>query len=628
MKKLYLFQPQVGSLFNNRINYYLPYSVGSIWCYAKQDPRINDNYIPTFIFKRQAIHSLMREIDNPDVAVFSCYLWNWEYNKHVAQLIKEKYPNCLIIFGGPQVTNKPIEKSFFKNHPYVDTIVNGEGEVALQEILLQVLNGEKPKRYAQFSRLTELDYPSPYLSGVFDDLIKSHPEITWMTVLETNRGCPYACTFCDWGSLTYSKVRKFPEQRVLDEITWMSNHKVDWAIFGDANFGILYERDKRIIEHLNKTQVLTGYPKVVSANWAKNGKEKTVSLAKIFFSNGQNRGFTISLQSTNETVLEAIKRKNMDINDLASMIKLCAKEGIKPYTELILGLPHETLSTWKENFNTLLTAGQHSTVEIYLLGLLENSEINTPEQIQQHEIKHIRVPSGMNGSSTAMNINLDEDKDIQEYEYIVTQTKYMSLNDIVDGYAFTQVVVNYHYGGWTQILSRFLHQYKNLSYLQFYSDLEDYIKRTPGVMNTQYYRIRNFIEQMLTGSDEIDQVLKKDFNYAYWRSAPFLAQDQDKLFEELFNFATNTYCQLDPVLYDELVEFQKKFIYNFGDCYPAQKQFNYNFIDYLENGKDLNQPKMVQFDYPFNFPSKENYIDNVYYMRKRHVLRTQPINLT
>lgn len=627
MKKVYLFHPQAGGFFNNMVSYHLPYTVGALWSYAIQNPRIADNYDPTFIFKRQAIDSLMSQLDNPEVAMFSCYIWNWEYNKTVARLIKEKYPQCLIVFGGPQVTNKPLEKSFFKLHPYVDTIVNGEGEIALRDILLNHLDGIKPKRVVQFSRVLELDYPSPYTSGVFDDLMRNNPDILWTAVIETNRGCPYACTFCDWGSLTYSKIRRFTEQRVLDEITWMSNNKIDLMYIADANFGILHERDKKFAQHLNYLQVTTGYPKTASTNWAKNAKEKVFEVAKIFFSNNKNRGFSISLQSTNEPTLEAIKRKNMDINNLESTIKLCEAEGIKPYTELIIGLPHETINSWRENFNTLLKSRQHSLVEVYFLGILENSELNTYEQIQQHEIKFIKLPIGLMGSSNAVGLELDEDQEIHEVESIVYQTKYMSFEDIVNGYMFAHVVLNYHYIGWTQMLSRFLYQYKGISYLQFYTDLENYIKQTPGIMNTRYYRIRSYVEKVLSGDPEVTEVMKRDFHYLLWHKLSELVDARTEVFDEIFKLFDDSYCRLDSDLYKDLVAFQKAFVHDYDTKYPLQLNLNHNINGYIQNQEDLLQSKTVSFEYPFEWDSREQYLKSVFTMRRSLISRTQPSNL-
>ena len=53
----------------------------------------------------------------------------------------------------------------------------------------------------ELKRIRELEcIPSPYLTGIFDKLIESHPKNEWLILWETNRGCPFKCTFCDWGS--------------------------------------------------------------------------------------------------------------------------------------------------------------------------------------------------------------------------------------------------------------------------------------------------------------------------------------------------------------------------------------------------------------------------------------------
>ena len=62
--------------------------------------------------------------------------------------------------------------------------------------------------------------PSPHLTGVFDHIVKNNSNYKFHMTLETNRGCPYQCTFCDWGSLTYNKIKKFDIDRVFAEIEW------------------------------------------------------------------------------------------------------------------------------------------------------------------------------------------------------------------------------------------------------------------------------------------------------------------------------------------------------------------------------------------------------------------------
>ena len=86
--------------------------------------------------------------------------------------------------------------------------------------------------------------PSPYLEGTFEDLFRKY-DYKWTPTWETNRGCPFKCTFCDWGSAIASKVRNFEEERLYKEIDYFSEKKIDLVFGADANFGIL-KRDKNL----------------------------------------------------------------------------------------------------------------------------------------------------------------------------------------------------------------------------------------------------------------------------------------------------------------------------------------------------------------------------------------------
>ena len=60
----------------------------------------------------------------------------------------------------------------------------------------------------------------------------------------------FACTFCDWGSLTYAKIRKFPLDKVFAELEWIAKNNMDYVTIADANFGVFYERDMAITNNL------------------------------------------------------------------------------------------------------------------------------------------------------------------------------------------------------------------------------------------------------------------------------------------------------------------------------------------------------------------------------------------
>jgi putative methyltransferase len=615
MKNLYLFQPQQTYEFDNRESHWLPYSVGCLWSYAQQNDVIKSNINLAGIYcKRTPVSQVVDQLHNPNIAMFSCYIWNWEYNKTLAQKIKQRWPNCVVVFGGPQVTKRPVETSFFSKHPYVDVIVNGEGEEAFEQILLDVIAGRKSQRVVSFTRLKELTYPSPYTLGVFDQLISDNPDSAWQAVLETNRGCPYACTFCDWGSLTYSKVTKFDEQRVLDELEWFSRNRIEYVFIADANFGILYERDKRFAERINHLQSITGFPKVVGAQWAKNAKSRIIEIAKIFFKN-HNRGFTVSVQSMNDAVLEAVKRKNMDISDLESMLKLCAEHDVSAYTEMILGLPHETRETWRENLSKLISAGQHSTVDVWFLGMLENSELNTVEQRQQHQIETVLVPKRLSATKKDL-------QDVVEYETIVRSTRYMSFDDLIDSYMFSHVVLMYHHGGWTQMLARFFNRYHGLPYLDFYTALEHYIKNSNGLMNQVYCDIKEFVTSVLSGENNA-KFCDQEFHSALWNGLPVVAGQSDQLFAEIFSaFHQGFSCTPDTV-WEDLKQFQIDSMYDPYVIYPYQRQYQTNIVDYIVCGSDLNTPCKIEVSYPFTWDSVTQYQEKSFVARRSNAHKTR-----
>jgi putative methyltransferase len=611
MKNLYLFQPQQTYSFDAQISYWLPYSVGCLWSYARQNIEIQNNVkLVDIYFKRGEITSVVDELVDPDVALFSCYVWNWEYNKLLAKNIKDRWPNCIIVFGGPQVTDRPVENRFFKKHPYVDVIVNGEGEEAIEQILLDLIHGRKTKPILSFSRLKELSYPSPYTGGVFDDTIAKHTNNTWQVVLETNRGCPYQCTFCDWGSATYSKVTKFDEQRVIDDITWFSKNKIDFVFIADANFGILHDRDKRIAEHINHLQITTGFPKTVSAQWAKNGKSKILDIAKIFFSN-KNRGFSLSVQSMNDTVLDAIKRKNLDISDLEGMLKLCAEHNISTYTEIILSLPYETKDTWRENLNKILSAGQHGSIDVWFLSLIENAELNSIEQRTLHDIKTVKVPKRLTGAAKT-------DDPVVEYENIAYSTRYMSFDDLITSYMFSHIIVMYHCGGWTQVLARFMNQQHDVSYLEFYDTLEKYIQNHPGTLNKIYYDIREFVTAILTDNGHnIEKYCEKEVHSAVWNGLPSVAGDPESVFSEIFEFFDQNFPYVDNKILKSLKQFQVDFMYDFKKEYPYQVNYAHNIPGYINNQSNLNTPITVEFSYPYSWDTLEQYQSRSFIMRRR-----------
>lgn len=581
--------------------YWLPYSVGCLWSYASQYDYITENFnLYDIVFKRENPQSLVERTRHVDIAFFSCYMWNWEYNKKIAELLKEANPNIKIVFGGPQVTNRPNEEKFFENHPYVDSISLNEGEQTFVTILETFVQKLPLDDVYEGGRLDELDIPSPYLTGVFDDIMQRYEGtgIVWNGTLETNRGCPFACTFCDWGSLTYAKIKKFPMPKVLQELTWMAEKKIDYVTVADANFGVFTDRDLEVTEKLVELQNEYGYPKVVDATWYKNSSDEILEIVKKFISSGFNRGLTLSVQSMDMEVLTEIKRRNMEISDLKMIFDKCNKENIPSYTELILGLPLETFNSWRRGLCEVIEAGQHNAIESWLAQLLENAHMNKPEEKEKHGLTTVIVENYISG--------FEEEDNIPEKVELVTGTKYMPRDKFIDSWLYAWVVNNFHNYGWTQAISRFLRRYKNFTYLEMYDRLFDAVKNDKGAVGDLFNQAKEHISFYLeTGKSDgfsghtLMWEAQKDFHFKHKQIEKFVKQVFSK-----------EYTELETNLYELLMMFQHDFTTKEHITYPYQVLYSFNFWDYINGIDDFKEQ-----DTPYEIDIAENVKGEEYYNR-------------
>ena len=225
--KVYLFQPQHAIFIKGIENYWLPYAAGCLWSYASKHTEGFE--LGEIIFKREDPFKILDRINDPVLCVFSTYIWNEQYNLYLARLIKNKFPDCVIEFGGPQSTRGLIENDF------IDCVILGEGEQPIVDILNRIKNSCHIKEIYEREQIKEVTYESPYSSGVLDKIVKDNPNYHWATLVESTRGCPHHCTFCDWGTWM-DKIKKFDLTQVEADINWMSTHKVGFLMMADANF--------------------------------------------------------------------------------------------------------------------------------------------------------------------------------------------------------------------------------------------------------------------------------------------------------------------------------------------------------------------------------------------------------
>lgn len=615
---VYLVQVNYHQVFNNKIDYWLPYTVGILWAYASQFDDIVENYnLEKLLYRRDPVDEVAASIKDNSVVILSSYVWNWEYNTLLAKKIKELGKKCFIIMGGPQVTKRPLETGFFKKHPYVDTIILGEGEESLVDCLRKHAQGKKQKIY-QSQRLNDLDIPSPYLTGLFDDLIQNNTNVAWKAVIETNRGCPFKCTFCDWGSLIYSKVKKFPEDRVFAELEWMAKNKIEYITFADANFGIFKQRDFDIAKKLCEYKKDYNYPNNINLCYNKNSSSDVISIVKLFNEVNLNRGLTVSFQSLDEEVLDAINRKNMETSNAMVMFELFEKEKLNYYTELILGLPMETLASWKQGHFKLMNLGQHQTVDVFHAMVLENSELNQPDYRAKYGIETVEVQNFMGWNTVT------DDDPIIEKLFIVRSTNTMQTAELIDAFMFSWIIVHFHSYGWTQIYSRFLNRAFDVSFENFYIKLEQYLKNSDSILADWYVEYQHRIKLYL---DNNIKFIQSKYNADTLRDAqPRFHINNQEVHSLLSKFVKDNFAtEIAKFDFTQLEKYQKYFISTFEQTYPHVVELDLGIQNSILNNESYT-PHVTncQIELYDLYPcfSKQDYLDRLITRRRNGWGRT------
>ncbi len=604
MHKVLLVQPNFKIGVGSLQGYWLPYSVGCLWSYAKQYDFVNENFeLADIVFRRENIDKLLERIGKIDLCFLSCYMWNWEYNKALAQEIKIKYPECRVIMGGPQVTDKP-DDSFFNRYNFVDTVCLTEGEETFVKILQTAIDNKPLERVYQGARLNDLEIPSPFLSGVFDDILANNPEYVFNATLETNRGCPFQCTFCDWGSLTYAKIRKFTLEKVFAELEWMAKNKIDFVTVADANFGVFFDRDMAITDEILRLQKIYGFPKVVDATWYKNATEKVLQIVKKFTTGGFNRGMTLSVQSMDDNVLSSIKRKNMEISSLKDIFQKCNKEGIQSYTEMIVGLPEETYDTWADGLCNIIEAGQHGAIESWLLQLLENAELNRQEQRELHGIQTVIAEGYVSG--------FEEEDNISENAELVVGTKYMPNKKMVESWLYSWMINNFHCFGWTQVYTRYAYT-TGVTYRSMYDKLLDAIKKDNDIVGTLYKQAKLNISYYLKHG----RALNFDGHTMLWDAQKSFHVNREKIVEFVDNVFRNIINENED-LFLELKKYQMNFTTDPYRSYPYESSYNYDFAEFFRAPDKLIKKNITyRIDIAEKNLSTEEYISRLYYRRRQ-----------
>ena len=591
---------------------YFPLVSGILRSYASQFGVIQEHYrFAPFLFYRGNWEEIVAQYKNPSIAAFSVSMWNEQLSLKVARTIKEKFPGCLIVFGGPHVPHHPAE--YFTRHPFIDVAVRGEGEEAFAEILIRFLETidfrgiagvayRDPVTKTCVRNETErpqpkdLDiYPSPYLSHCFDDLIVQYPQIRFQAIIETNRGCPFPCAFCFWGQGGLSRKYRFHSlERVRDVIEWCGQNRIEYVFNADSNFG-MHPRDYQIAEFLVEAKKKHRYPDKFRTCFGKNTDDKIYKVAKLLHDYGMEKGITLARQSNDETTLANINRQNIKLETYRTLQTRFNEDNIPVYTELILGLPGETCESWLKGIDDILNTGIKNQLFVYHAQVYPNTEFGDVNYQKKFGMEVTRIP--LNEIHGAIRPGYLE----TEFEYVITRTNSLSRADWKRLTVFSWVMQLFHSLKLAYFVMMYLHKHLQVSYSDFLAFISE--KKMSG---TRYPLIVRCIETFERHADDLlmghgrGRILP-EYGAIYWdeEEAVFLrlSEEISSFYDELCRlageFLDGRNIEYVPGQLKEVIEYQRIRIPVQNGCPRLEpKTFHYNLPEFFEKCFTLHQVPM------------------------------------
>jgi len=420
-----------------------PLNVGYIAAYTKD--RFGPN-VEITLFKY--IHDVERELKKspPDILGVSNYSWNHRIGREMSGIFSKLNPHGVIVWGGPNFpVDLPSQERFFRENPNVDIYVSTDGETGFTNVVEKALEAKSHKeiRMNVLSkpidgcitrstngklqctipeiRIKKLDeIPSPYLIGLMDKFFDGK----LCPTIQTNRGCPFHCTFCTDGRDSVNQVNSFSLDRVHAEINYIAEH-ITWntaqLLITDLNFG-MFPRDTEICDYIVESKKKYGYPKLVHTTTGKNKKDRIISnIEKLKGSIKMD----MAVQSLTPDVLKNIRRDNISTEHLIAIGPAIKKTGLTMSSDIIMGLPGETFESTLQTVKEIIHADVDE-VHLWTLMMLDGSELNVPKEREKWNIKtkYRIIPRDF--------VKLSNGKVVLEIEEVGISTSTLSFKEYVN----------------------------------------------------------------------------------------------------------------------------------------------------------------------------------------------------
>lgn len=296
---------------------------------------------------------------------FGVYIWNVLQTTELIRQLKALRPQLKIVLGGPELSHETEQQDIVR---IADHVITGWGDVSFPKLCLQLIHGPQPLMKVIPGEQPPLDQIElPYQH--FSDADLAHR----LLYVEASRGCPFKCEFC-LSSLDKT-AWAFDLAPFLQELNILYQRGARNFKFVDRTFNLKIEASVQILQffldrlHEPGAEGLLVHFEVIPDHLPDKLKALIVK-----FPPGVLQ-FEVGIQSFNETVQKLISRRQDNVQTEANLRWLINESNAHLHTDLIFGLPGETLDSFAKGFDRLMDIGPQE-IQLGILKRLRGTPIS------------------------------------------------------------------------------------------------------------------------------------------------------------------------------------------------------------------------------------------------------------